>query len=489
MIQFLKDKLTHRPKTKDQGWADYYAANEALFGTLIFIGGFVFDIFTLSDYDDPLGLIQQSVYLVLIGVFIYLETLDTRQSLTLPGWARKAWVLREIGLHFLLGSLLSLYSLFFFKSASLATALIFMVAMAALLVANELPRLQRRGPLVRWALWTLCLMCFLQIVMPILFTYVGWVPFTLAWALAAVLLAGVAWLLTKGFRAFGRETLTLLWPSAAALAAFFVLYLFKAVPPVPIVLKDIGIFHKVEKVGDAYLLTEERPAWKFWHRGDQDFRAKPGDLIYAYFAIASPGRIQDQIKLRWMFKDPRAGWTSADLQTITIRGGRGDGYRGFAFKRNYQEGRWRVQVETSDDREIGRLSFEVTKVPAPPAGEAPATRQRPAPGTEDAAPALLPELAPPPALPPAPSGDGRPSVPPPEEGTEGPSVPPSEEESGGPSVPAPPPAGGAAGDHRSSPAAPGGTDGPSGPGAGAGAAAPAADDVAPLPPPVDEDPE
>lgn len=413
MIQFLKDKLTHRPKQAGQSWADYYAVNEALFGSLIFIGGFVFDIFTLTDYDDPVGLIQQSIYLLLIGIFIYLETLDTRQALTLPPWAMKVWVVREIGMHFLLGSLLSLYSLFFFKSASMATALIFMIAMAVLLVANEFPQLQRRGPIIRWALWTLCLMCFMQVVMPILFTYVGVIPFLFGWVIAVLGLACVAWLLTKSFTTQLRETRNLLWPSAAALAVFFVLYFFKAVPPVPIVLKDIGIFHKVEKVGDTYILTEERPWWKFWHRGDQDFQAKPNDLIYAYFAIASPGRIQDQINIRWMFKDPRAGWTSMDSQPIAIRGGRGDGYRGFTFKKNYQEGQWRVQVETSDDREIGRLSFEVTKVPAPAAGEAPELRSRPAAGTETKAETTavpsMPGLAEPPSLPPAPTTPSEPS--------------------------------------------------------------------------------
>lgn len=413
MIQFLKDKLTHRPRTPGQSWASYYEHNEALFGTLIFIGGFVFDVFTLSDYDDPLALGQQGLYLLLIGLFIYFETVDAREPLKLPEWAKRAWVLREIGLHFLLGSLLSLYSLFFFKSASLSTALIFMLGMAALMIANEFPQLQRRGPIVRWALWTLCLLCFLQVLMPILFTYVGWIPFTLAWVLAALTLAGLTWLLTGGGVRHLRETRSLLWPSAAALGAFFLLYLFKAVPPVPIVLKDIGIFHKVEKVGDTYLLTEERPQWKFWHRGDQDFRAKPGDLIYAYFAIASPGRIQDRVQLRWLFKDPRAGWTSMDAQSIAIRGGRGDGYRGFAFKKNYQPGDWRVQVETSDGREIGRLSFEVTTVPAPAQGQGPTQQTRPAAGTESSGSERIsppptetspaPDLPPPPELPPPPA--------------------------------------------------------------------------------------
>jgi hypothetical protein len=407
MIQFFKQKLTHKPKTSGQSWAQYYEHNEALFGTLIFFGGFIFDIFTLSDYDDGLALAQQSAYLIAVGSFIYFETLESQKAWAVPKWLEKVWVIREIAMHFLLGSLLSLYSLFFFKSASLATALVFMLVMATLLVANEFPQLQKRGPLVRWMLWSLCLLSFLQVLMPIIFTYVGFIPFTLAWILTAAIVGGIYWLLTKGQTENVKEIRGLLWPSGAALVVFFALYLFKAVPPVPIVLQDIGIYHKVEKSGGNYILTEERPRWKFWQRGDQDFQAKPNDVIYAYFAISSPGRIQDQIRLRWMFKDPKLGWTSADAQNIAIRGGRGGGYRGFAFKRNYQEGQWRVQVETTDEREIGRLSFEVTKVAAPAVPVETNTTIRTETSAVGPAPAVPLEPSvdtpAPPALPPAPA--------------------------------------------------------------------------------------
>lgn len=411
MIQFFKEKLTHKPKITDQSWAEYYGSNEALFGALIFIGGFIFDIFTLSDYDDGFALTQQSAYLVMVGLFIYFETLESLKSWAVPRWLEKVWFIREIAMHFLLGSLLSLYSLFFFKSASLATALVFMLVMVFLLIANEFPQLQKRGPLVRWMLWSLCLLSFLQVLMPIIFTYVGFLPFTLAWGLTALVIVGIYYFLTQGQSENVKPIRSLLWPSGAALVVFFALYLFKAVPPVPIVLQDIGIYHKVEKVEGNYILTEERPRWKFWQRGDQDFQAKPGDVIYTYFAISSPGRIQDQIRLRWMYKDPTAGWTSADAQNIAIRGGRGGGYRGFAFKRNYQEGQWRVQVETTDEREIGRLSFNVTKVAAPIEPVPTNTTIR----TEPNAPQLLndPTVAPPvnldipapPSLPPPPPAE------------------------------------------------------------------------------------
>ena len=35
---------------------------------------------------------------------------------------------------------------------------------------------------------------------------------------------------------------------------------------------------------------------------------------------------------------------------------------GYASKANYSDGEWRILVETTDGREIGRLKFKVTKV-------------------------------------------------------------------------------------------------------------------------------
>ena len=47
---------------------------------------------------------------------------------------------------------------------------------------------------------------------------------------------------------------------------------------------------------------------------------------------------------------------------MNITGGRKEGYRGFAMKQNYQPGEWRISIETTDGREIGRIYFEVYKI-------------------------------------------------------------------------------------------------------------------------------
>jgi hypothetical protein len=100
-----------------------------------------------------------------------------------------------------------------------------------------------------------------------------------------------------------------------------------------------------------------------WHNGDQRFIAQPGDKVYVYFRIFSPGRFSDQVLLRWYRKADR--WMLQDTIPIRIVGGREAGFRGYGVKTNYQPGEWKVQVETTDGREIGRVYFDL-ETPAEP---------------------------------------------------------------------------------------------------------------------------
>jgi len=60
------------------------------------------------------------------------------------------------------------------------------------------------------------------------------------------------------------------------------------------------------------------------------------------------------------------GWVLQDTIPINILGGRERGFRGYGVKANYQPGRWKVQVETTDGREIGRIYFRLEGVSTAP---------------------------------------------------------------------------------------------------------------------------
>jgi len=104
--------------------------------------------------------------------------------------------------------------------------------------------------------------------------------------------------------------------------------------------------------------------WRIWHHGDQEFLAQPGDKVYVFFRIFSPTRFSDQVQLRWYLKEDPRGWTLQDTIPIKILGGRAEGFRGYGFKSNYQPGEWKVQVETTDGREIGRVYFHLRPAPS-----------------------------------------------------------------------------------------------------------------------------
>jgi len=70
--------------------------------------------------------------------------------------------------------------------------------------------------------------------------------------------------------------------------------------------------------------------------------------------------------VRWYLNEASRGWVLQDTIPINILGGRERGFRGYGVKANYQPGRWKVQVETTDGREIGRIYFRLEAAPAVP---------------------------------------------------------------------------------------------------------------------------
>jgi hypothetical protein len=342
----------------------YAARNERRLAVSFFVAGFLFDILTLGRIDSLLTIAQQATYLLLITVVLVQMLLSERQpALDLAAASRwKRWYLeyRNPAIHFLLGALLSAYTLFFFKSSSLLVSFGFMAVLVVLLVANESERFKALGLPFKFALLGLCYLAFFAYVVPVLIGQTGLAVFLLSMAVGCVPLAAVAFLATR------ESKRKILVPLGCVLILFLTFYLFRVIPPVPLSIPYMGVYHGVERTDAGYRLTHERPFWRIWHNGDQRFRAQAGDKVHIYFRVFSPSRFSDQVLMRWYRYERKAGaedWALQDTIPIKIVGGREEGFRGYGVKTNYQTGAWKVQVETTDGREIGRIYFSVESVP------------------------------------------------------------------------------------------------------------------------------
>jgi DUF2914 family protein len=341
----------------------YYERNEHRIAVASFVAGFVFDVLTLGRIDSWVMIGQQAAYLGLILFALTQMLLEQDGPAPDPQKmaAPKRWYYgyRTFLVHFLFGSLLNLYTIFFFKSSSLLVSSSFLAVLVLILVANESARFKALGLPFKFMLLGLCILSFSALVVPVAVGSIGLTVFLVSMAVGCLPMAMVAsWLARRSPELARRARRQVLVPLGVMLLVFLTFYLFRLIPPVPLSIPYIGVYHAVEKNQDGYVLSHERAWWRFWHNGDQRFRAQPGDKVIVFFRIFSPTRFSDQVLVRWYRKDAR-GWALQDSIPINIVGGREEGFRGYGVKTNYQPGAWKVQVETTDDREIGRIYFDV----------------------------------------------------------------------------------------------------------------------------------
>ncbi|MCX5794606.1 MAG: DUF2914 domain-containing protein [Elusimicrobia bacterium] len=338
----------------------FYREHEPICTAGFFIAGYLFDTLAVGRIDHVRNIIHQAVYLFLCALFTSLELREFYGDFSAPPRLATAWRYHTVATHFMLGTLLNIYTLFYFKSASLAASFVFLLILAGLLAVNELKPFENSGTAMRMGLFSLCLISYFTYLVPLLIGSLGALPFIGSLAASAGVMGLLAWRL--GRRLPGHPLAIrrrVLLPFAAVLTGFAGLYFAGLIPPVPLSISSIGIYHDVRRVGDRFALTMTRPRWKFWQRGDQSFLARPGDRIHCFVSVFSPARFRERLQLRWLFLEPKAGWQESDAFPLDIVGGRDGGWRADTVKSRYQPGRWRVRVETSDKRELGRIDLTV----------------------------------------------------------------------------------------------------------------------------------
>ena len=362
-----------------------------------FIVGFVFDIILLDRIDGIMQFLQIIAYTGILTILVRLAILEKAKFWIPQGAWLKYWKYNEFIIHFLLGALLNLYSIFYFKSASILASIIFFGVIIGLLLANEFLRTKRFQHLIIFTLYYVCLVSFWIAFVPIALGFIGLVPFLVGLGAAGATI----WLFDLSLKnkliasppthqatqqpthqppladpVNSRPVNKSAGSSAnqrplsvrqfnfriggAVIIFFLASYIFQIIPPVPLSINYMGIFHEIKKDAGQYQLLHYKPVWRFWETGDQQFLAREGDKIVSYVEIFAPNKFKDEIRFTWYLKT-KNGWSKQDSIPFTIVGGRDQGFRGYSIKQNYQPGNYRIVVETTDAREIGRIGLTVTK--------------------------------------------------------------------------------------------------------------------------------
>jgi hypothetical protein len=326
--------------------------------------GFILDNITLQRIDIWFGNALLFFYIVLTGVCIALINLyDSGKWRTTLSERVFPWL--PIILQFAFGNLLSGYFVYYLRSASLASSWPFIALMLGLLLANERFRDRYLKFTFQVTIYYIIIFGYLIFFMPMVFNSIAAWVFVVSGALSLLAIGGVVygiyriipWRVKKSLRA-------VVFSVVGIYSAVGVMYVMNIIPPIPLALKDAGVYHRVEKnASGEYLLTGELTQWyDLYGHYRPTIHWTPGESVYFFSSVFSPTKLNTTIVHQWYYFDNRVDeWVASSRIEYPIFGGRGGGYRGYSTKESVFPGAWRVDVMTLRGQVLGRQVFNIVE--------------------------------------------------------------------------------------------------------------------------------
>lgn len=361
MFRSLKDRITrHRTaRVMQRHWL-----------TMAFLLGFIVDNLTLNRVDQVFdNIILLSYVLIAMAALLslYAGTVGKLGEKYSP-LARKY---APLAVQYAFGGLLSGMLIFYGRSGAWVESWPFLVIILGAIYFNETIRDRSDRLIYNLGIFFIGLLSYSVLVIPVLTGLMGPWIFIGSGLLALMLMYGFMNILyTIIPRFLDLHMKAIIFTIGCAYVGFNFLYFANIIPPIPLSLKEVGIYHSVVRFEDGtyQLKYEAGDWWQLFRDSDRVFHAVPGDNIYCFTKVFAPTRLATKVEHHWeYYNETSKDWESRSRLGYNIAGGRGDGYRGYTQIKNWQDGKWRCSVETARGQVLGREVFWVdsSEPPAP----------------------------------------------------------------------------------------------------------------------------
>ncbi|HEY4512513.1 MAG TPA: DUF2914 domain-containing protein [Candidatus Paceibacterota bacterium] len=339
----------------------FYTKYESHIGAAAILLGFIFDNLTLRDASIGIQTVIFTTYLILAGISIALLYLIEASESGKDSYAKFHFWLFLL-MQFAIGSLFSMFFVFYSRGISIATSWPFLLLLLANMIGTEVmkkhySRLSLQVAMLFVAVFSFCIYFVPTVVhrMNISTFFLGGV---MAVALILLFLRLLVRISSKRIEE-GRDNIAL--GILIVYVLMNLLYFTNTIPPVPLVMKDGGVYHSFYRsTGGEYIVLEEKKPWLGFMRSFPEYHRIFSEPVYAVTAVYAPAKLETEIIHNWQYYDEeKHRWQSATKIKVPIIGGREGGYRMYSVKYNLFAGKWRVDVETYEGKTIGRIRFKV----------------------------------------------------------------------------------------------------------------------------------
>lgn len=328
-------------------------------GIAALLFGFLFDFLTLGEPGGFIGNLVLGSYILVSAFLIVLLSLYGKTREATPSFLLFL-------LQFCFGNIAGGLTVLYGQSGTLQGSFLFFLVFGVFIFANEFFRQRYAFLTFHIGAWFFLALAYTSLVFPSVLKRMGDEVFLggVFFALAAVffLILVIYIIAPKSFSGFKKKSIITL----GLISVFFIgAYFGNIIPPVPLSLEKIGIFHSIVKTDSLYKAEFEPPRWfEPFRLTSKVFSFTKGSSAYCFSSIRAPLGLSVSVYHRWEKHDEHTRtWETVNRFLFSIHGGRSLGYRGYTQKFALEEGKWRCSVETERGALIGRTTFMVKDAP------------------------------------------------------------------------------------------------------------------------------
>lgn len=331
---------------------NWYGKYEVRLGYFSLLLGFFVDSLTLTRIDRLRDIIWIASHIFIASVAIILINKFSNYP------KGRFWA--KLVLQFAFGGLLSACVIFYFRGATLISNWPFILILIFAFIGNEFLKKHFEKLAFQIAFLFFCVFSFSIFFIPIMLNQIGDMIFLLSGLIALFYISLLVLIFYNNTRERFKQSGRWIFGSILGVYALVnILYFTNLIPPIPLMLKDVGAYYNVSKINGDYVLTG--PANTFWNR--HSIRPKVleiGKSVYVYNSIYSPANFNLPIVHEWQhYDDVENKWVTTRKINLSIKGGRADGWRTYSTSNASQIGKWRVNIRTTSGSVIGRVRFNI----------------------------------------------------------------------------------------------------------------------------------
>lgn len=337
----------------------FYDRYERIMIPTMLIAGTALDFVTFKTISIESSFILLAVYILVAGLMIVVINMDNK----LTTWPRLK-IMAPVINQFLVGALLSGSLVFYWFSGALSVSWPIVIFIALLMTTNEVFRHFYLKAEAQIGILFFIVFSFFSLALPYAFNSLNSWLFVFSGAVSLLIIYLFVLLLAKSSVIVQLIKHRIILIVSTVFVFMNVLYFGNIIPPIPLSLREAGIYHSITKTDGEYLLQGETESWIDRFLPGQNVHITVGETLYAYTAIFAPTDLNTLIVHDWQFYDEATGdWVSQGKYSFNIAGGRQDGFRGYSQKSAIKPGKWQVLVETPRGQVLGRIPFTIIMSP------------------------------------------------------------------------------------------------------------------------------